>query len=635
MQFTATVTNAPSTTVVWRVNGASGGNDTSGTIDQNGLYTAPSVAPAPNTVRVTAEILNPLQRGSSALTISNPAPSLEWLSPAQAVQGGTDAEITVVGTGLTSQSVVYVKGAAVPTVFGSSKHLNATIPAAQLVNAGTVALEVRTPAPGGGTSGQVSLHVLGSSEAVQPTNHPQVAQYNFQALPNASVVVEFGPDTNYGLRTSAQAASPAGGTVSLLVAGMKPHTTYHMRAVATYPDNSQFTDTDHTFITGGLPPNRTSPIRVTRPNNLTPTPGALFLHLWSGKNDEIVAETVDNDGDVIWYYDYSTTLAPPTPYRLLDNGHILICAAPLVREIDLAGNVISEFSANNVNNWLALAGYDMQIESIHHDLLPLPNGHLILLVNHRKAYTDVAGYPGTTNVLGDAIIDLDQNRVPVWVWDSFDHLDVNRHPMDLPDWTHSNALAYSPDDGNLILSIRHQHWVIKIDYADGAGTGAIKWRLGREGDFALTNGEVADWFYAQHFSNFVSPNSAGVFRLELFDNGDNRVLDASGNICGATGQAACHSRVPIFQLDESAMTATIVWHKDLSPVYSPWGGSAQLLSSGNAVFGLSAPSDNPTGGRYMEVTTDPDPQTVLQLDVDGQNMYRGVHVPSLYPGVQW
>ena len=62
-------------------------------------------------------------------------------------------------------------------------------------------------------------------------------------------------------------------------------------------------------------------------------------------------------------------------------------------------------------------------------------------------------------MLGDALVDLDQNHNPVWVWDTFDHLcsatvttpclDINRHPLDFPDWTHSNALVYSPDDGNL------------------------------------------------------------------------------------------------------------------------------------------------------------------------------------------
>jgi hypothetical protein len=53
------------------------------------------------------------------------------------------------------------------------------------------------------------------------------------------------------------------------------------------------------------------------------------------------------------------------------------------------------------------------------------------------------------------------------------------------------------------------------------------------------------------------------------------------------------------------------------------------------VFGITTPADDPTGARYMEVTHDPSPRVVLQMEVSGQMAYRAVHFPSLYPGVQW
>jgi len=141
--------------------------------------------------------------------------------------------------------------------------------------------------------------------------------------------------------------------------------------------------------------------------------------------------------------------------------------------------------------------------------------------------------PGTSTVLGDALVDLDPNLQPVWVWNSFDHLDVNRHPMEFPDWTHSNATLYSPDDGNLLLSVRHQNWIIKIEYQDGKGTGNVLWRLGPGGDFTLQGGtDPTDWFYAQHLPSFVTPNTAGTFSLVLFDNGDDREFP-TGVSCGS------------------------------------------------------------------------------------------------------
>ena len=58
----------------------------------------------------------------------------------------------------------------------------------------------------------------------------------------------------------------------------------------------------------------------------------------------------------------------------------------------------------------------------------------------------------------------------------------------------------------------------------------------------------------------------------VFDNGDNRgILDVPSDVCGTSGQPACYSQVPIFQVDEVGMTATLLWQDNLSPVYSYWG----------------------------------------------------------------
>ena len=131
----------------------------------------------------------------------------------------------------------------------------------------------------------------------------------------------------------------------------------------------------------------------------------------------------------------------------------------------------------------------------------LSNGHLIVLAATQQ---DISG----TTVTGDVIIDLDQNHNPVWLWNEFDHLDTNRRPYQFPDWTHTNAILYSPKDGNLIISIRHQNWLVKVDYANGAGAGDILWHLGYQGDFTLVGGtDPTDWFYAQHGPSFTTTNT--------------------------------------------------------------------------------------------------------------------------------
>jgi len=650
IQFSATVTGS-SAGVSWSVNGSVGGSSAFGTISNTGLYTAPTILPSPNTVTVTATSLADATKAASAsVTIVNPPPALSSISPTVVPAGSANTRLTLTGTGFTPQSVVELGGTALATVYWNPTALTATVPAAQLTMAESLPVLVTTPGPGGGASSPVTLTVMAG---VFATGNPQVALYAFLSTQGASVSVEYGTDTTYGTHTWAQNTPPGGGPVQILVAGMRANTTYHMRADITYADGTQSVDQDHTFTTGGPQASRVPQMTVTNPNGLTPSPGAILFHLTKGASNQLVAVATDNAGNVIWYYDYDTSLGvPPQPIKLLPNGHLLLTlsgensqAPGVVREIDLAGNLISQFTAADLSNWLSAAGYDLNVNSIHHDLLPLPNGHLILLVNHYQNFTNLTGYPGTTAVLGDALVDLDQNHNPIWVWDSFDHLcsssptspclDINRYPLNFPDWTHSNALVYSQDDGNLLVSMRNQSWVIKIDYENGQGSGDILWRLGYQGDFTLTNGQSPDWFYAQHYANIVSPNSAGIFNLMDFDDGDNRVLDAAGDVCGAPGQPNCYSRVPIYQVDETNMTATVLWQDNLSPVYTFWGGSAQQLANTNVVFDITAPSDDPEGARYMEVTDDPTPQVVLQMEVTGQNAYRAIHLPSLYPGVQW
>jgi hypothetical protein len=45
--------------------------------------------------------------------------------------------------------------------------------------------------------------------------------------------------------------------------------------------------------------------------------------------------------------------------------------------------------------------------------------------------------------------------------------------------------------------------------------------------------------------------------------------------------------------------------------------------------------NTPNESFIQEVTPEPIPQLVWQLNVTGQLVYRGFRIPSLYPGVQW
>ena len=125
------------------------------------------------------------------------------------------------------------------------------------------------------------------------------------------------------------------------------------------------------------------------------------------------------------------------------------------------------------------------ITDFNHDAQRLPNGDTAVLAATQRTI-NVNGTPTTYN--GDMVLVLDQNFQVAWVWDAFDWLDTNRLRTDGEgpgDWLHANAIAWSPADGDLLVSLRAQDWVIKIDYANGTGDGHVVWRLGQGGDFTV------------------------------------------------------------------------------------------------------------------------------------------------------
>jgi arylsulfate sulfotransferase len=473
---------------------------------------------------------------------------------------------------------------------------------------------------------------------VSTTANSQVALYTVSPAAPGNVSVQFGLDMNYGLTTWTQPVPSGGGPVSLFVAGMKGNSLYHIQGIVKFSDGTQFTDADQTFTTGALTAAQLPAITTTTTPGMTPQSGVELLDLVLGSTTAAPLVVTDLNGNVLWAYTAVPAGAIADPIKLLSNGHFLINFSlasedgsnSVLREVDLTGAVIWQLTVNDLNAALAsatCAGCNIAVVGTHHDFAVLPNGHIVVIAAVQQVIS------GTT-VTGDVLIDLDQNHKPVWLWNEFDHLDTNRRPMNFPDWTHTNAILYSPDDGNLVVSIRHQNWIIKVDYSNGAGTGDIVWKLGYQGDFTLVGGtDPTDWFYAQHGPSFATANTAGQFSLIVFDNGDDRVFP-SGVTCGTSGEPPClYSTVPLLQLDETAKTATLAFNPT-APTYSYFGGNAEVLKNSNVEYCETAGGPG-TAGDIYEVTPVSSPQTVWKMLISGQEAYRGQRMPSMYPGVQW
>ncbi len=639
-------------TLTWSVNGVAGGNAQVGTITPDGFngatYTPPAALPSSSTVTITvSSSASSVTAGKATVTLACGAPTIHALSPDYAFVGSGDTQVSVTGVCFSSSTALQVNGAAVATTINGPNSLTATVPSASLSAPAELTMIAATSGVSG-TSGPLNFTVLNPGQ-VTATQNPLVANYSITLPRDAKVKVEFGPDTNYGLQTWTRPTPTGGGTVNIYVAGMRASTTYHMRADVTFPDGTTYQDPDLTFGTGAVDPTLVPQVTVTQPGPLTPSPGVELMDLLSGGHGIAYGNVVfDLQGNLIWYYPIDLSVGGSLPIKLLPNGDFMailigtfygVPGNSVLREFDLAGNTVREITQDQLGTELTAAGYNLAPVGISHDFVLLPNGHVVVIVTHTETISNLVGYTGPVQVIGDALVELDQNFKPVWVWDTFDHLDVNRHPFGFGtrapyDWTHCNAVAYSKDDGDLLLSSRHQSWIMKIDYQDGKGSGNILWRLGYQGDFTMASGAPAAWQYGQHYIFFPQGTTSGDFELETFDDGNNRVMDANGDICGTTGQPACYSRGVIFNVNEATKTASVAW-EDILPFYSQFLGSMQQLPNGDEEVGEPYTSQNPLMSGALEVTRENPPQTVWQMTVNNLYTYRGLRLPSLYPGVQW
>jgi arylsulfate sulfotransferase len=470
------------------------------------------------------------------------------------------------------------------------------------------------------------------SGQVTSTINPQVALYTLNLPAGTNAYIQFSTDTSYNLKTWTQPA-PANGVLSFYVAGMLASTEYHMQAVLPGTNGPVATDLDHTFTTQAVAAAAVPGVTATTYAGMTPQSGIEILNLLQGGTQLPQLAAFDLSGNMIWSIPQQKGLSYQGVH-LLPNGHFLIGDA--LEEVDLAGNIIQKATAAQVEAGWAKQGINYTINEFHHDAIPLPNGHWLTLFNMYVECSAIANCnAGQVNILGDGIVELapqgDGTFLPVWTWSTFDHLDINRAPQGYPDWTHSNALVYSSDDGNLLLSIRSQSWIIKIDYENGSGDGHILWHLGYQGDFTLEGGtDPYDWFYMQHGPSFTTSNTTGQFGLAVMDNGNDRPI-----IHGATciNPTCTYSRGVTLQLDETAMTATLLTAYAPSE-YSFWGGNAEQLANGNLEADFNAGS--PAGfSDIFEVTSGGSPQPVWKMETSNANAYRGFRLPSLYPGVQW
>jgi hypothetical protein len=501
----------------------------------------------------------------------------------------------------------------------------------------------------------VTSLVSGNLPLVSPTANPLVALFSAPACqPGSAMRVRFNRSgVSRSSYTDFRACRP--GSMNFYIGGMIASSTYNMNyeiltGGTVTPDSNILS-----FQTGAIPGT------VQIPTHSVPVPPDAqtsqreSLILWAYPTPESTTAT-DTSGRPVWYYpDPVTQVVRPLPgatFLLIDNGPGTgtgpfgpnLTRQQILREIDLAGNVRRETCSDRISEQLVALGAE-PIGRFNHDAIVLPSGNLLVLADTQRVFpAGTQGSPVPVDIIGAVIVLLGPNFDVLWHWSAFDHaggapqLDINREairkevcvvgtggltPVGCPafllngftsarDWMHSNSIHYQPD-GTIVMSIRNQDWIVAIDFASGAGTGNILWRLGAGGDFTMNSPDPYPWFSAQHEAAF---EGGGSQFLSVYDNGNTRVGLFGGN-----------SRGQLLNINLAARTVSLALNADLGG-YAGSQGSAQRLANGNYAFHSGALGADPNRfSQSIEVTA---AGTTTYVQQGQSGCYRSWRLRDLY-----
>ncbi len=266
---------------------------------------------------------------------------------------------------------------------------------------------------------------------------------------------------------------------------------------------------------------------------------------------------INNSGEVVYTWD--SNYQPRASVYLLENGNLLRTAflgtnptfsgggaGGRVEEIDRDGNVVWEFE------------YSSSLHLLHHDIEPLPNGNVLMIAwEYKTAAEAIASGRDpdlvTTELWPDHIIEVEPTGASggniVWEWHVWDHLiqdyDSNKenygvvadHPelIDINfaggvDWNHTNSVDYNQEFDQIILSVHAfcEIWVVDHSTTTEEASGHTGGNSGKGGDIlyrwgnpqAYRAGSGSDQkLFRQHDAGWIESSLPGEGNILVFNNG--------------------------------------------------------------------------------------------------------------------
>ena len=280
---------------------------------------------------------------------------------------------------------------------------------------------------------------------------------------------------------------------------------------------------------------------------------------------------IDPDGEIVWSFHTDQQLQGMIQ---LENGNIFFHTEWFHSiEIDMLGNVVRQFHATG-RPWGDIPdSVGIDASSMHHMPHRMANGNFLCLTanarefeNYYASETD-PNERATAQVIGDTIVEFTPDGEVVWSWDTFDHLDPFRvgynftnyywHVRgfaDHMDWTHGNGVCHDPHDDTILVSLRHQCAVLKIDRK----TSEIVWILGTHdgwseefhGKLLTPVGDDFEWHWHGH-----NPRVTGQGSFVMYDNRNLQAMPFDP----PKAPADCFARAVEYEVDSEAMTVRQLW----------------------------------------------------------------------------
>lgn len=337
----------------------------------------------------------------------------------------------------------------------------------------------------------------------------------------------------------------------------------------------------------------------------------------------------DNCGEIVHVWEDSIQYRPGNTAYLLEDGRLLKAKRPssVVNDAIWAGGGGATVEIRDWDNnleWSFTINNDTA--RLHHDIEPLPNGNILMIVWELKTAEEAIQAGRDPNNLDDNelwpdyVIEVNPSTDEiVWEWHIWDHLiqdidptkdnfgvvadhpgrlDINFDSDGAADWLHCNSIDYNPEMKQILLSTPFLNEIYIIDHStsteqaagDIGGLGGVggdfmfRWgnpqayRAGTEEDQVLFNNHDAHWVL-----DFVDEMHPQFGKIAVFNNQAGPDFSTVNTLRPSWDMYSWQYQLFNGQFGPAAFDLTIT-HPEPTALYSTGLSSVQFLANNNVLI---------------------------------------------------